>query len=107
MGMRSAKVLQMPVSDVTLRKRIAQIAVRSENVLLTSHARDRMRKRGVTLPQILATLRKGQVVEPAHLDIRGNWKCTLERVCAGERIKVAAAVQDRDGEKVVVITVMN
>ena len=42
-------------------------------------------------------LRKGA---PEH------WQCTLERVVAGDRIRVAAALVEHDGESVVVVTVM-
>jgi hypothetical protein len=66
-----------------------------------------MSQRRVTLPQVLEVLREGAVVENAHQDIRGNWKCTLERVVAGDRVKVAAAVtESKDGDRVVVITVI-
>ena len=48
-----------------------------------------MRQRRVTLPQVLTVLRKGRVVEPAHQDVKGNWKCTLECLAAGDHVRVA------------------
>ena len=67
-----------------------------------------MRQRGVTDLQVLHVLRKGVTVEHAHLNIHGNWQCTLEALIAGDRIKVAAAlINTAPNESVVVITVMN
>jgi hypothetical protein len=48
------------------------------------------------------------VVEPAHQDIYGCWKCTLESLISGDVIKVAAALdKDDSGDLVLVITVMH
>ncbi len=67
-----------------------------------------MLKRKISRTQVLEVLRKGYIVEHAHLNIKGNWQCTLEKLVAGDLIKVAAALMtDSSGEWVVVITVMN
>lgn len=77
-------------------------------MIVLPHATQRMRKRKVLLTQVYETLIKGVVVEPAHRDIKGCWKCTLRHLTAGDVVKVTAALcQDEDGEIVVVITVMN
>ena len=66
-----------------------------------------MRQRRVTLPQVLTVLRKGRVVEPAHQDVKGNWKCTLECLAAGDHVRVAAAIEEEHAIAVIVLTVMN
>jgi hypothetical protein len=107
MGMAHPKVLRFEMNDASLKRKIAEIAADSSRVVLMPHAKRRMRQRRVLITQVLHVLRRGHVVEPAHLDINGCWKCTLECLVSGDRIKVAAAVDKNEhGELVVVITVM-
>jgi hypothetical protein len=107
MGM-AGRVIPLAMNDVSLKRKIAQIAADSSHVVILPHAKKRMRKRRILLTQVLHCLRRGNVVEPAHLDIKGCWKCTLETIVAGDSVKVAAAVDHGDdGDWVVVITVMN
>lgn len=96
------------MNDVSLRRKISQVAADSSRVVVTAHAKKRMRKRRILLTQVLHCLRRGNVIEPAHLDIGGCWKCTLESHVSGDIVRVAAAIdRDADGELVVVITVMH
>ena len=96
------------MSNETLRKRIALISRDSARVVTISHAKKRMVQRRILLTQVLQVLNGGKVVEPAHRNIHGNWQCTLERLVAGDRIKIVAALEERiSGEHVIVITVMN
>jgi hypothetical protein len=95
------------MNDRLLARRIAELARDSSRVVLLPHAKRRMQKRGVSYSQVLQVLTKGVVVEPAHRDVYGYWKCTLSLLVAGDRIKVAAVLQEDQGAKVVVITVMN
>lgn len=107
MGM-TAPVLKFQMNDVSLARKIAGIAADSSRVVPSPHAKRRMRRRKILLTQVLHCLRKGKVVEPAHLDIHGCWKCTLEALVSGDRIRVAAAVsQDDKGEYIVIVTVMH
>ena len=96
------------MNDASLRRRIAEVVADSSRMVITRHAMQRIRKRRVTPTQVLHVLRKGVVAEPAHLNIKGNWQCTVEAHIAGDTIKVAAALAtDSAGEWVIVITVMN
>jgi hypothetical protein len=105
--MTKPNVMALPMNDANLRRVIAETAEDSARVRLTKHAKARMRERGVTLVQVLKVLRDGSVVESAHQDIHGNWKCVLEKVVAGDRVRVAAAYVQEGTAVVVVITVMN
>ena len=108
MGRAVVAVIHVTMNDASLSRRIAEIAGDSSRVVPSPHAKNRMRMRKILLTQVLHCLRRGKVIEHAHVDIHGCWKCTLEAVSAGDRIKVAAAVsKDEIGEYVVVITVMN
>lgn len=91
-----------------LRRLIAATAADSSRVIFTNHARLRMRQRRILLTQVQYALQRGYVVEPAHQDLKGNWKCTLQATVAGDLVKVAAAlIEDDAGNTVVVITVMD
>ena len=97
------------MTDESLRRQIAGIAKDSAKVIVTDHAVESMNKRNVTLPQVLEVLRGGTVCEPAHLNIHGNWQCTLERTTAGDLVRVACVVDDesdKSGTVAVVKTVM-
>lgn len=87
---------------------IREIAQDSSRVVITRHARMRMRQRRVSLPQVIQCLLKGQIAEPPAMDTYGNWVCSLRWRYAGDFLKVAAALkfEPRTGRKVIVITVM-
>jgi hypothetical protein len=107
MGM-AVPILRLAMNDVSLKRKIAQIAADSSRVVILPHAMKRMRKRRILLTQILYCLRNGNVIEPAHQDIKGCWKCTLEALVSGDLVRVAAALdKDEAGELVLVITVMH
>ena len=100
--------MPLRMTDATMKRRIAKLAQDSAKVIVTHHAKKRMRQRRVLLTQVLEVLLRGAVIEPAHQNIHGNWQCTLVKVVAGDRIRVAAALAvDEEGEAVIVITVMN
>jgi hypothetical protein len=108
MGMAESNVIPLVMNDKTLSQRMAAVAADSSRVILTGHAKKRMRERKILFTQVLKVLQRGLVVEPAHRDIYGNWKCTLDLSIAGDHIKVVAAlVGVAPRETVVVITIMN
>jgi len=104
MGM--AEPIPFKISDASFLRIIRQLAQDSGNVYFEAHARKRMRQRKITNSQVLACLRQGHICEPAHQDIRGRWKCTLQYRWAGDEVHVATALErDEDGEWVAVVTV--
>jgi len=103
-----AKIVPFGMSNASLSRRISEVARDSSKVILMPHAKTRMRQRRILFTQVLQVLQKGRVVENAHQDIHGNWKCTLELVIAGDRVKVASALRgNAPDEMVIVITVMH
>lgn len=110
MGMgqaRSGTVIAFAMNDATIKRLIAEIASDSTRVIFTPHAKQAMRRRRVLPTQVIQVLLKGTIYEPAHRDVYGCWKCTLQRTVSGDVIRVAAALGEDDlKNKVVVITVM-
>lgn len=101
-------VQPLRLSDPGFIKRVRAIAKDSYRVILTPHAKKRMRKRRINMHQVLECLRKGRIYEPACLNIHGDWKATLEHQCAGDVVRVAVAIEKQDdGDLAVVITVMD
>ncbi|MGE0151985.1 MAG: DUF4258 domain-containing protein [Reyranellaceae bacterium] len=80
---------------------VRELAAVSDNVAILRHAAQRMRERGIGLMQVLDVLRGGRVSEGPALDIHGNWKATMDRVIAGQKIAVVVAIENR----LIVITV--
>lgn len=94
------------MNDATLLRILRELAQDTSNVFLMPHARQRMKQRRISTTQVYACLRKGMIVEPAHLTIRGTWKCTLQHRHAGEEVNVAAVLErDENGDWIAVVTV--
>ena len=105
MGMGTVQPMQL--SDAGFLRKLRAIVMDSDRVVLTSHAKWRMRQRRISQRQMLECLRKGHICEPAHLTIQGDWKATLEHQYAGDLVRVAVAIErQEDGEMAVVVTVM-
>ena len=105
MGRGTVQALRL--SDAGFLKNLRVIVKDSNRVVLTKHAKQRMRQRRINQRQIIECLRKGRICEPAHLSIHGDWMATLEHQHAGDAVRVVVAIeQQEDGELAVVVTVM-
>jgi hypothetical protein len=105
MGMETVQALRL--SDTGFLKKLRAIVKDSDRVVLTKHAKQRMRQRRVNQRQMMECLRKGLICEPAHLTIHGDWMATLEHQYAGDAVRVVVAIEPQeDGELAVVVTVM-
>ena len=87
-----AEPVPMRMNDANALKLLREIAQDSARVILTDHARLRMRQRKVSLTQVLTCLQRGIVSEPVALDMHGNWKLTVAHRVAGKDLAVAVAV---------------
>lgn len=77
----------------------------TSRIKLTKHARERMKARKITFPQVIRTLGRGRFDELPTRAPGGSWKMTLSSISAGQDIKVACALDcDEKGNYVVVIT---
>lgn len=82
---------------------IREAATDSARVYLSGHAEKRMRQRRITRVQVLECLRRGQITEGPVLDIKGNWTCRVERLVAGDQVKVAVAIERRSNLTVITV----
>lgn len=86
---------------------IRRLAADDANVFFTRHAERRMFERHVSVPEVLAALRRGRIVEgPAH-DARGHWRCALAHAQRGRELTVAVALgwDAEQSRQVIVVTV--
>jgi len=58
-------------------------------------------ERRLSLPHILETLRKGEIMDGPTRDEWGDWRAKFHRVVAGRRVQVVVAYK---GDHVVVVT---
>jgi hypothetical protein len=98
-----AEPVPMRMNDATALKVLREIATDSARVILTDHARQRMRQRKVSPVQVLTCLQRGIISEPVALDLHGNWKLTVAHRVAGKDLNVAVAIDVPN--RAIVITV--
>ena len=82
---------------------IRALAADPARVVVTNHARLRMRQRWISFETVLAALRRGAVIDDPSRDLRGNWTCRVHRFAAGLELTLAVAIQWET--QVLVITV--
>lgn len=74
--------------------RIRHLAGDSANVVFRPHAKAQMRRRLITPLEVLNLLRHGGITEGPALDLKGCWRCTMQRFAAGENVTAAIAICD-------------
>jgi hypothetical protein len=90
-----------------LEKHIRLCAESSSNIVITIHARQRMRQRRITDPMLLEALRLGCLSQVPEPDIKHpGLKCRMQRFVAGMDVGVVVYVEHPEPE-LVVITVID
>lgn len=98
-------IVPIRMSDSDALQIIKGCAADSAKVYFCEHARKQMQKRQITTKQVFECLSKGQIYEPVHRDVRGDWKLTLEHAACATLVRVAVAIKyNNSGQRIVVIT---
>lgn len=102
----TAKPTPLTLAESSALRFIRDAAKESGRVFFTDHARKRMYQRHITRTQILECLRKGNISEPPHRDIKGDWKCNVTWFHAGDEITATVVIKrdERTGNCLLVIT---
>ena len=82
----SAKVAGIALTAAVAEKRIRQIALVTENVILGNHALERMAEREIFDVDVFRVLRSGYVDEPPEQTAQDEWKCKMTLKIKGGRI---------------------
>jgi len=94
-------------SKKQIEQQIRERALNTANILLTDHARKRMRERRITLAVVYDVLRKGILVWEPEPGLRHEaLECRMERYVEGRDIAVVVAFE-MDTTGLPVITVMD
>lgn len=95
------------LSKKQIERHIRERALNTVNILLTDHARKRMRERRITLAMVYDVLRKGMLVREPEPSLRHEaLECRMERYVEGRDIGVVVAFEI-DATGLPVITVMD
>lgn len=97
-------VTKLRLTSSIAEQRIHDIAKETSQVALTTHAKDRMAEREISVREIYEILRNGQVEESPTETTRGEWKCKITLKLRGRR-KAGVVVALPPKTKVIVITV--
>jgi hypothetical protein len=100
------KIVSIDMSISMASKIIKLLSKDSANIFLIDHAKKSMKKRHITLAQIIQCLLNGSITEGPYREIgSGNWRVRMEHYSAGQCIKVVAELMTNDkNEKIIVIT---
>jgi len=100
---RPAKPKPIPTA-AELVARVRALAAKSDNIGFDHpHFQERMTKRGITMRQILETIRKGECISGPTKDEWGDWRIKLRRHVAGRRVQIVTAVKEDRLEAVTAI----
>ncbi len=94
-------------SQHQLERHIRASAADSANVVMTAHARLRMKQRHVTMPMLMEVLTRGMMARPPEPELRHpGLRCQMRRFVAG--VNVAAVVYvEYPTPTLVVVTVID
>ena len=84
------------LSRSTAERLIRSLAADTGNCAWSAHFIENMVEREVSMRQVLMTLREGRVVSDPVRDEFGDWRCTVKKRCAGQRVTVIVAIQGRE-----------
>ena len=83
------------VPSVPEAEKIIRHLVKEGKISFSKHARQRMRQREVTTPQILNCLSKGRITEPPFFSYEngGGYETRVERGTAGDWLRVVVCLK--------------
>lgn len=86
-----------------LQKHIRETARRTENIFLTLHSKQRMKKRKVLLDEVYECIRQGVINRTPEDDMKtGHLVCRMELYVCGRNLEVCVALDDDDPTLIVV-----
>lgn len=93
-------------SNTQNQKHIRSLAVNSENVFITRHAKVQMKARGFGISEVYDILRNGSIVRPPVPNMKKeSLECRMERYVGGRECAVVVAFDDENPD-LIVVTVM-
>ncbi len=94
---KDSHVVDFPLQDKVAKAIVKNLATnQSAKIRISTHAKERMQQRGVTIRQIFHILKDdaSRLTEKPHLTAGRSWKFNLLGVSAGERIEVVVDLKN-------------
>lgn len=94
-----------PLSDPSkCLEHVRELAIDTSNLSFDApHFQKRMSERGITMRQVLSTIRKGELVDGPKKDDHGDWRIKIRRRVAGRKTQVVLVVRQKICKGVTVI----
>lgn len=100
-----SNLLPFPLPKKKALEIIRELSEVSERIFYSPHAKVRMIERGVTMPDVMDCLGKGQITEGPFQQPGGDWRFTISWFRAGSPLQVVGAIDvDDDGTFLVIVT---
>jgi hypothetical protein len=94
--MSKPKIIEMKLTSAVAEKRIHEISILSENVILGSHALKRMEERDITDADVFRVLRTGFVDDSPTKVNDTDWKCKITlKIRGGRTVGVVTIILHR------------
>ena len=90
--MVEAEIIPLKLTPAIAIKMIREIAADSNNIVIISYGKTRMRQRRISRRQVELCVQRGTVAEGPFMNQRGNWQLNLYRHAAGEEITCVIAL---------------
>ncbi|KAA8731010.1 DUF4258 domain-containing protein [Acinetobacter qingfengensis] len=95
----------MCLSLIEATRKLREFAQDTSKIKLTSHARERMKERCISLKQIVCCFEHGDITEGPYMNTRGNCQLNVSVRTAGEYITATVAIKiSENGESSIVVT---
>ena len=88
----AAKIVPFGLSRPQAEALIHELAADSNNLVFIGHFRERLRERRVSMRQVMLVLEGGSVIDGPTRDEFGEWRCTIRKRVAGQRVHVGLAI---------------
>jgi hypothetical protein len=86
------KVVALQMSKPVAQRRIRELALETGRIIQGPEVKRRMLERRITWQEIIKVLQHGTITEGLYLDVKGNWRCRIERFGAGATVRVVVAI---------------
>lgn len=94
-------IVPLQMTQPVAQRRIRELAAETSLIVEGPEIKSRMLRRQITWQEIIKVLQLGIITEGPYLDIKGSWRCTVERFGAGRTVRVVVAI---NLDRLVVIT---
>lgn len=95
----------MSLTEIEAKHKLREIAKDTRKIKLTTHVRERMKERGISLKQIICCFEHGDITEGPYQTTRGDCQMNVSVRTAGEYVTTVVVIKVREsGDFSIVVT---